>query len=65
MTDMKDFQNHVDSRFDRVENKIDNHLERLSKAEESIIWIRGHLKISTSLFMAVVLAAILTYFNLN
>lgn len=62
---LKDFQNHVDSRFDRVENKIDNHLERLSKAEESIIWIRGHLKISTSLFMAVVLAAILTYFNLK
>lgn len=50
--DLRDFQNHLDDRFDRLEakldshdEKLDNHLERLSKAEEAIVWIRGHVKL--------------------
>ena len=50
--DLRDFQNHLDDRFDRLEAKLDshdeklgNHLERLSKAEEAISWIRGHVKL--------------------
>lgn len=62
---LKDFQQHVDARFDRVENKIDDHLARLSKAEEAIVWIRGHLRISTGVFLSVVTALILYYLNLK
>lgn len=58
--DLKDFQDHLDTRFDRLEarfdqheNKLDNHLERLSKAEEAIVWLRGHVKIVTTVGLTV------------
>lgn len=58
--DLKDFQDHLDTRFDRLEArfdshemKLDNHLERLSKAEEAILWLRGHVKIVTAIGISV------------
>jgi hypothetical protein len=42
------------ARFDKLEDKIDGHLERLTRAEEAILWIRGHLNTSTAVFLAVV-----------
>jgi hypothetical protein len=63
--DLKDFQNHLDTRFDRLEArfdqhelKLDNHLERLSKAEEAIAWLRGHVKLVTAIGISVVGAII-------
>jgi hypothetical protein len=59
--DIRDLQSHLDGRLDRLEDKQDNladkmdgHLERISKAEESIEWIRGHLRIGTSLVIAAI-----------
>lgn len=49
------------SRFDKLENKLDSHLERLSKAEEAITWIRGHINFVTSIGLALV-AAVLAFF---
>jgi archaellum component FlaC len=50
-----------DDRFDRLEGKIDgigvkldDHLERLSKTEESIVWLKGHVKFTLSIAIAVV-----------
>lgn len=43
----------LDSRLDRVEYKLDSHLERLSKAEASIEWLRGHAKIVTTVILTV------------
>lgn len=58
--DLQDFQEHLDTRFDRLEArfdsheaKLDNHLERLSKAEEAILWLRGHVKIVTAVGISV------------
>jgi len=58
--DLKDFQDHLDTRFDRLEarfdaheTKLDNHLERLSKAEEAILWLRGHVKLVTAIGISV------------
>ena len=42
------------ARLDRIEAKLDDHLERVSKAEKDIEWLRGHLRISTAVFLAVV-----------
>lgn len=50
---MQDLKKHLDSRLDRIEGKIDQHLERISKAEESISWIKGHIKLGASLLVAV------------
>lgn len=51
----------MDERFDRVEVKLDKviqrldtHLERLTRAEESIIFIKGHLKFTLSLAIAII-----------
>jgi len=51
--DLRDLQTHLDSRFDRLEDKVDNHLERISKAESSIEWIRGQVNLITALVLAV------------
>lgn len=58
--DERQLQEHLDSRFDgldrkleRVEAKLDNHLERLSRAEASIEWLKGNVKIVTTIILTV------------
>lgn len=58
MTD-RDLQEHIDSRFDsldnrleRVELKLDDHLSRLSHAEASIEWLKGHAKLVVTIILA-------------
>lgn len=41
----------VDSRLERVEEKLDDHLSRLSSAEASIEWLRGHAKLSITIIL--------------
>lgn len=56
-----ELRDHIDSRLDRIESqnlrvegKLDSHLERISKAEEAIIWIKGHIKIVVMLGMSAI-----------
>ena len=56
-------QKHLDGRFDRIEDKLDNHLDRLSKAEEAIEWTKGHLKISTTFVLGTISTIIVAYFK--
>lgn len=65
MKDIDDLRTHVDQRFDRLEVKLDDHLGRLSKAEEAIEWMKGHLKISTTFVLALVASALAAYFRWN
>ena len=51
---MADLRGHIDRRFDSLETKLDDHLERLSKAEEAINWLKGHVKLSTAVGLAVI-----------
>ena len=41
----------LDSKFDRVEDKLDNHLERIAKVEEYGKSTRGALTIIFSVFL--------------
>lgn len=50
--DIRDLREHLDNRIDRLETKLDDHLDRISKAEESIHWLKGHVKISISVLLA-------------
>lgn len=40
--------------LDRIEEKLDSHLERISKAETSIEWIRGSIRVGVSLLLSAV-----------
>jgi len=68
--DFEQLKNHFDGRFDRLEDKLDvhdekltNHLERLSKAEEAIQWLRGHVKIVTTIGISVAGFLLTTLWN--
>lgn len=69
--DHQQLKSHLDERFDRLESKLDihdekftNHLERLSKAEETIIWLKGHVKIVTAIGISIAGFIAAALFNL-
>lgn len=49
-----DWQDRIENKLDQINIKLDNHLERLSHAEEAIIWMKGHIKIVTTLAITVI-----------
>jgi hypothetical protein len=54
----------VEARLERIEIKLDDHLQRVSKAETDISWLRGHVQIATTVFISTVgflLAALWKY----
>lgn len=44
----------IEDRLIRVEEKLDNHLERVSKLEEAMSFVKGHINIVTAVGIAVV-----------
>lgn len=55
----KDLQRHIDDRFDKLDNrlervelKLDDHLSRLSRAEASIEWLKGHARLVLTIVLA-------------
>lgn len=54
MNNLNDRFDDLGSRLDRIETKLDNHLERVTKAESDISWLRGHVKLATAIFLAIV-----------
>lgn len=55
----EDLKEHVDARFDRLEDKLDKYASRTTKNEADISWLRGYSKTATTLFLTLALAAIL------
>lgn len=54
MSDLNDRLDAIGTRLDRIETKLDDHLQRVTKAESTIEWLRGHARISTTIFLAVI-----------
>ena len=59
MDDNNYLQEHLDRRFDaidnrleRVEDKLDDNLSRLSHAEASVEWLRGNVKLILTIVIA-------------
>lgn len=51
MSDLRDLRDHLDSRLDRLEvagtrmeDKLDDHLGRISKAEADLSWMKGAIR---------------------
>lgn len=53
----------IKTQLDRIETKLDDHLERLSKAEEAIVWMRGNLKLVIAVVIAVLGSVLLSLWN--
>lgn len=48
----------MSTKIDKLSDKVETHLARLSVAEESIVWLKGHVKIVTALGLAVITGVI-------
>jgi hypothetical protein len=51
--DLNTLKAHIDVRLDRMESKLDNHIERISGAERDIGWLKGHVRIVTTIVLAI------------
>lgn len=63
MSEMKDYFDKVDARFDRIESKLDNYLERTTRNEEAIQGMKGQIKIVLSTIIGVLTAAVAALFD--
>lgn len=53
MDQLDKLREHMDARFDRVEEKVDNHMGRLSRTEADITWLKGHVQWVITILVAV------------
>ncbi len=53
----------IKTSLSRIEDKLDSHLERISRAEESIVWLKGHVKLVTALGLAIAGTLISIFFK--
>lgn len=56
MSKFDDRFDRLEGKLDTIDNKLDDHLARLSVAETSIEFIKGHLKITLTFALAVITA---------
>jgi len=49
----EDLKEHMDRRFDKVEEKIDSYQRRVTTNETNISWIKGAMRVSAALLIAV------------
>lgn len=61
--DLESLRQHMDARFDRLEGKVDNHLGRISQSETDISWLKGHVKFTTAIGLAVVGTVVTWWFT--
>lgn len=53
----------IENTLSKMDEKLDNHLERIAVAESHIAWLRGHARMSITIFLAVVGVITAAVFN--
>ena len=53
----------VIDRLDRIEDKLDTYAERSTKNEADIAWLKGSTKVSMTVLITIIGAALTAYFN--
>ena len=48
--DLSDFKDHVDKRFDNLEEKVDTVIVNETANKTDISWLKGHVKFTTVVF---------------
>lgn len=54
MSDLNERFDDLGTRLERIEGKLDDHLQRVTKAESDIGWLRGYARISITVFLGVI-----------
>jgi hypothetical protein len=44
--DLNELQEHVDRRFDRIEDKLDTYIPLTTQATSDMEWVKGYVKFS-------------------
>lgn len=55
--------NDTQDRLERIEKKLDIHLEKVSKHEADLTWVKGYIKTSVALFISITVGLITTFFR--
>lgn len=58
-----ELKGHIDNRLDKLEDKLDNHLERITKVESEVQWLRGSIKYSLTALLTVFGSILSWYFS--
>jgi len=53
----------VTSRLDRIEQKLDKHLEIVTTNQADITWVKGYIRVSVSAILAITAGVITTIFR--
>lgn len=63
--DLNKLHEEMTERFDRLEEKLDKHSELTTKHETDISWIKGTIKMSSSIIITIIGAIISLFFKGN
>jgi len=50
---LEELRQHMDSRFDRLEDKVETFQDRITENTSDIGWIKGHLRVTVTIILAV------------
>lgn len=65
MSDHRSDFDKVHTKLDTIDVKLDDHLERISKTEADIHWLKGHVKIVTTLVITLFVGLVLAYVKIK
>lgn len=59
--ELKELKAHIDARLDRIEGKMDNHLDRISQVEvetakqqAEISWVKGSMRLGITILLTLI-----------
>ena len=53
MVEFKDLKDEVISRLDKIEDKLDRHMEQSNANKTDIAWVKGFIKISVTMLLGI------------
>lgn len=59
--DIQGLKAHIDTRLDKLEGKLDDHMQRITKVETEVSFLRGSIKYGLTIVVTIV-GSIVSYF---